>query len=214
MPILKAVQAASTSDTRVRRRYLHLGPPLLRQGDRAAAIATWERAIQVTPLTAELSLGSLENAAYMTSGSEHRCELCRIAHGCSPREWRARVALAKHVAGRGELSPRALELPVRGARAQPHALAIHQAIWGTLSRSTSQASGRALHRNHPRVGLLPRPARLPALPLPQHRAASGSARTVTSGTRSSRSASRRRPTPKPRFRRARPDERVSRWLTD
>src|SRR6188768_1154161 len=91
---IKRFEAAIDLDTRVTPAYLHLGDALLRQGDRAAAIATWERAIEVTPDRAYLSLDRLERA-YTTLGTEHRYpELCRSLTLASPREWRARVALA------------------------------------------------------------------------------------------------------------------------
>jgi len=129
---IKRFEAAIDLDTRVSPAYLHLGDALLRQGDRAAAIATWERAIEVTPDRAYLSLDRLERA-YAALGTEHRYpELCRSLTLASPREWRARVALAKHIAGHGELN-QALELLFEALEHNPHALAIHQAIWGTLS---------------------------------------------------------------------------------
>ena len=129
---IKRFEAAIDLDTRVTPAYLHLGDALSRQGDRSAAIATWERAIQVAPDRAYLSLERLE-LAYVALGTEDRyAELCRSLTLASPREWRARVALARHLANRGELS-HALELLFEALEHNPHALAIHQAIWGTLS---------------------------------------------------------------------------------
>jgi lipopolysaccharide biosynthesis regulator YciM len=58
--------------------------------------------------------------------------LCRRLTLDSPREWRARSALARHLASEGQ-TLRALELLFEALEHNPHALAIHQAIWGTLS---------------------------------------------------------------------------------
>jgi lipopolysaccharide biosynthesis regulator YciM len=70
---------------------------------------------------------------YATLGYSGRfAELCRSLTAAAPREWRARVALARHVANRGETHA-ALELLFEALEHNPHALAIHQAIWGTLS---------------------------------------------------------------------------------
>jgi lipopolysaccharide biosynthesis regulator YciM len=114
--------------------YLHLGDALAQQGDPAAAIATWERAIDVSPDRAYLALERLEQAYATLPGREGRFEdLCRQLTAASPREWRARVALARHVAGRDELN-QSLELLFEALEHNPHALAIHQAVWATLSR--------------------------------------------------------------------------------
>jgi lipopolysaccharide biosynthesis regulator YciM len=59
-------------------------------------------------------------------------ELCRRLIAGSPREWRARLALARHLGEEGRPSD-ALELLLEGLEHNPHALAIHQAIWNTLS---------------------------------------------------------------------------------
>jgi len=129
---IRRFEAAIDLDNRVLPAYLHLGDAQAQQGDREAATATWERAIAVAPDRAYLALGRLEQM-YPTLGYSGRfVELCRSLIAASPREWRARVALARHVASRGE-TPAALELLFEALEHNPHALAIHQAIWGTLS---------------------------------------------------------------------------------
>jgi lipopolysaccharide biosynthesis regulator YciM len=112
--------------------YLHLGDVRMRQGDMGGAVAVWERAIEVSPDRAYLALPRLEDA-YKQLGAESRfADLCRRLITASPREWRARAALARHVTAQGHPG-RALDLLFEALEHNPHALAIHQAIWNTLS---------------------------------------------------------------------------------
>ena len=72
-------------------------------------MSTWERAIAVAPDRAYLTLDRLERA-YGTLGYDGRfLNLCQRLTQASPREWRARVALAQHIAKKGKLS-KSLEL--------------------------------------------------------------------------------------------------------
>ena len=120
------------SDRGVLPAYLHLGDAQAKQGDLPAAVGTWERAIGVSPDRAYLALARLEQA-YTSIGQDARfIALCQSLTAASPREWRARAALARHLANRAQPS-RALELLFEALEHNPHALAIHQAIWGTLS---------------------------------------------------------------------------------
>jgi len=124
--------AAVDLDPGVVSTYLHLGDAQASQGDLTAAVSTWERAIDVSPDRAYLALDRLE-AAYTAAGTEHRfAELCMRLTATSPREWRARTALARHLATRDQPG-RAIELLFEALEHNPHALAIHQAIWATLS---------------------------------------------------------------------------------
>jgi lipopolysaccharide biosynthesis regulator YciM len=128
----KHFESAIELDKSVIPAYLHLGDVRLRQGDVAAAASIWERSLDVTPDRAYLALARLEQA-YMKMGAEHRfADLCQRLIAAAPREWRARAALARHVTEHGEPS-RALELLFEALEHNPHALAIHQAIWNTLS---------------------------------------------------------------------------------
>jgi len=128
----KRFEAAIDLDPGVIPPYLHLGDAQAQQGRQADAVATWERAIDVAPDRAYLALDRLERA-YARAGQETRfADLCRRLTAASPREWRARTALARHVAAQGQPA-RALEWLFDALEHNPHALAIHQAIWGTLS---------------------------------------------------------------------------------
>jgi lipopolysaccharide biosynthesis regulator YciM len=125
-------EAAIELDKSVIPAYLNLGDVKLQQGDLPGAVAIWEQSIDVTPDRAYLTLDRLE-PAYARIGAEPRFgELCLKLIAASPREWRARTALARHLQLQGHPS-RALELLFEALEHNPHALAIHQAIWNTLS---------------------------------------------------------------------------------
>jgi lipopolysaccharide biosynthesis regulator YciM len=125
-------EAAIELDPGVIPAYLHLGDAQAQQQDLVRAVGTWERAIAVAPDRAYLALDRLERA-YASIGGEGRfATLCQRLTEASPREWRARAALARHLASRGQLS-RSLELLFDALEHNPHALAIHQAVWATLS---------------------------------------------------------------------------------
>jgi lipopolysaccharide biosynthesis regulator YciM len=125
-------EAAIEFDKAVLPAYLHLGDVRLQQGDLAAAAATWERALDVSPDRAYLAFDRLK-AVYARTGTPERfSNLCRRIIAANPREWRARVALARHLSAQGQLSP-SLELLFDALEHNPHALAIHQALWNTLS---------------------------------------------------------------------------------
>jgi lipopolysaccharide assembly protein B len=124
--------AAIELDQSVTPAYLHLGDVRREQGDVVGAIAMWEGAIAVSPERAYLALERLEGA-YHAIGSDSRfVELCRRLTTAAPREWRARAALARHIASQGQQA-KALDLLFAALEHNPHALAIHQAIWNTLS---------------------------------------------------------------------------------
>ncbi|MEZ5316543.1 MAG: tetratricopeptide repeat protein [Vicinamibacterales bacterium] len=125
-------EAAIELDRSVVPAYLHLGDVKAREGDLAAAVRIWERAVDVTPDRSYLALDRLE-AAYARQGHESQfSELCRRLTAAAPREWRARMALARHLTAQGQPA-RAIELLFEALEHNPHALAIHQAIWNTLS---------------------------------------------------------------------------------
>ncbi len=112
--------------------YLHLGDVREQEGDPAGAAAIWEKAIEVAPDRAYLALDRLERV-YTAMGVPRRfADLCRKQAAATPRDWRARMALARHVSSAGQPG-RALDLLFEALEHNPHALAIHQAIWNTLS---------------------------------------------------------------------------------
>lgn len=112
--------------------FVHLGDVRELQGDLPAAISTWERAVEVAPDRAYLAFERLERAYASLDQRSRFTDLCRRLIAASPREWRARVALARHLAMQAKRAE-AFELLVEALEHNPHALAIHQAIWNVLS---------------------------------------------------------------------------------
>ena len=126
-------EAAIDLDSSVIPAYVHLGDVRVNQGDLSGAAAIWERSIDVSPDRAYLALERLERV-YSELGTDSRfADLCRKLTAATPREWRARAALARHLSSQGQPS-RAIELLFEALEHNPHALAIHQAIWNTLSQ--------------------------------------------------------------------------------
>lgn len=130
---IRRFHAAIESAPTVPPPYLHLGEARLAAGDRAGAIAAWERVIEVAPDRAYLVFPRLE-AAYAAEGAPHRfVELCRRLIAKNPQDWRARLALGRHLAAHGQPAA-ALEVLFDALAQNPHALTIHQAAWATLSQ--------------------------------------------------------------------------------
>jgi lipopolysaccharide biosynthesis regulator YciM len=112
--------------------YLHLGDVHMLRHDPNAAIKVWETMIGVAPDRAYLAFDRLERAYVTVGGGDRFAALCRRLISETPREWRARAALAAHLTSRGQTEP-AIELLFEALEHNPHALAIHQALWNTLS---------------------------------------------------------------------------------
>jgi lipopolysaccharide biosynthesis regulator YciM len=100
-----------------------------REPERAAAIL--EDAIRLSPDRAYLTLDRLRKA-YSSSGNPARFEalLERLLHE-RPLDWRARVALARHLRSEGRLEE-ALGLLLRALEANPQVLIVHLEAWRTL----------------------------------------------------------------------------------
>jgi lipopolysaccharide biosynthesis regulator YciM len=113
--------------------YLNLGDVRFYQGDTAGAIAAWERLIETAPERAYLAFSRLE-AAYPKIGEAGRFPaLCRRLIAAAPLDWRARLALGRHLSAQDSASE-ALEVLFEALAHNPHALDLHQAIWQTLSQ--------------------------------------------------------------------------------
>ncbi len=124
-------EAAVALDRRALPAYVHLGDVRLREGRVADAIAIWEELVQVAPERAYLVFDRLEEAYWSLGAPGRFADLCRRLIDAAPQDWRARLALARHLNARG--GPReALERLFDALTANPHALTIHQAIWQTL----------------------------------------------------------------------------------
>ncbi|HXG56955.1 MAG TPA: tetratricopeptide repeat protein [Vicinamibacterales bacterium] len=112
--------------------YLNLGDVQFEQGKAAAAVATWERLVATTPERAYLAFSRLESAYPKAGRDTSFPALCRTLIADTPQDWRARLALARHLSSRGTPLD-ALALLFEALVINPHALAVHQAIWQTLS---------------------------------------------------------------------------------
>jgi tetratricopeptide (TPR) repeat protein len=150
--------------------HLSLGDLRLLEGRTADAIAAWERLLESSPERAYLAFPRLESA-YASLGAPDRFPaLCQKLIVANPQDWRARLALARHTAGQGRHDD-ALALLFDALVVNPHSLALHQAIWETLSALNLPPAlvARYVALTRDAVFYL-ESARLPALPLPLDRA--------------------------------------------
>jgi lipopolysaccharide assembly protein B len=112
--------------------YLNLGDVRLKQGDTAAAVAAWERLLDVSPERAYLAFDRLERV-HAATGPERFEHRCRALIAANPLDWRARLALGKHLDQRGETSP-AFSVLLDALAHNPHGLTVHQALWAVMMR--------------------------------------------------------------------------------
>ncbi|MBI2220996.1 MAG: tetratricopeptide repeat protein [Acidobacteria bacterium] len=124
--------AAATLDPTALPAYLNLGDIRQTQGQTAAAVEAWERLAQVSPDRAYLAFDRLERAYGELATPERFAELCRRLIETNPQDWRARLALGRHRASAGRHAE-AVEPLFEALINNPHGLAIHEAIWRTLS---------------------------------------------------------------------------------
>ena len=125
-------QAAIDLDTQAFPAYLNLGDIRLDQGDAAQAAAVWERGVDVAPDRAYLAFDRLQDVYPRLGTPERFAELCRRLIAQSPQDWRARLALARHLSATGR-TDESVTLLFEALAHNPHALIIHEAIWTTLS---------------------------------------------------------------------------------
>ncbi len=127
----KRFQAAIDLDAKNAPAYLNLGDVQLSQGDAAGATATWERLVSTSPERAYLAFSRLETAYAKSNDTQRFPALCRRLVDGNSQDWRARLALAKFLTAHGQAAD-ALEHLFDALVINPHALALHQAIWQTL----------------------------------------------------------------------------------
>ena len=136
---VRRFQAAIDLDARAVPAYLNLGDVRVAQGNEREAAAVWERLIDVAPDRAYLAFDRLESLAIRAGNPDRFARLCRRLIDANPQDWRARLALSRHLAGSGH--PReALDLLFAALVQNPHALSIHQAIWRALGQLRHPAS--------------------------------------------------------------------------
>lgn len=126
-------QAAIDLDPRVVPGYLNLGDVHRTHGQLAEAVALWERVVEVVPERAYLAFDRLEAAYPQLGGADRFARLCRRLIDGNAQDWRARLALSRHLAARGAFEA-SLGLLFEALAQNPHALIVHQAIWQVLSQ--------------------------------------------------------------------------------
>jgi lipopolysaccharide biosynthesis regulator YciM len=112
--------------------YLSLGDVQVHQGDLAGAVGSWEQLVERSPDRAYLAFQRLESAYARTGNPARFPDLCRRLIAANRQDWRARLALGRHLAAQGRVQE-ALEPLFEALANNPHALTVHQAIWQALS---------------------------------------------------------------------------------
>jgi lipopolysaccharide assembly protein B len=126
-------QAAIDLDARAVPAYLNLGDVRLAEGREKDAAAIWEKLVQVAPDRAYLAFDRLERLAVRRGDPGQFTRLCRRLIDDNAQDWRARLALSRHLAAKGH-AQEALDLQFSALVQNPHALSIHQAIWRALGQ--------------------------------------------------------------------------------
>ncbi|HEV3059892.1 MAG TPA: tetratricopeptide repeat protein [Vicinamibacterales bacterium] len=130
---VRRFDAAIDLDARAVPAYLNLGDVRVAEGDERGAAEVWEKLVDVAPDRAYLAFERLEALARRTSHPERFTRLCRRIIDENPQDWRARLALSRHLAA-GDQPHEALDLLFSALVQNPHALSIHQAIWRALGQ--------------------------------------------------------------------------------
>jgi lipopolysaccharide biosynthesis regulator YciM len=136
---VRRFQAAIDLDARAVPAYLNLGDVRVAEGNEREAAAVWERLIDVAPDRAYLAFDRLESLAIRTGNPDRFTRMCRRLIDGNAQDWRARLALSRHLAGSGH-PHEALDLLFAALVQNPHALSIHQAIWRALGQLHHPAS--------------------------------------------------------------------------
>jgi len=135
----KRFEAAIELDGKNAPAYLNLGDVQLAEGEAPAAVATWERLVETSPERAYLAFARLDAAYVQLKEPGRFAALCRRLIAGVAQEWRARLALARYLTAHGQAAE-GLELLFEALVINPHALALHQAIWQTLTQLKLQPS--------------------------------------------------------------------------
>jgi lipopolysaccharide biosynthesis regulator YciM len=130
---IRRFEAAIDLDARAVPAYLNLGDVRVAQNKDQEAVEIWERVISVAPDRAYLAFDRLDAVGLRTGSPERFTKLCQRLIEGNPQDWRARLALSRHLAAGGHAQD-ALELLFAALVQNPHALSIHQAIWRALAQ--------------------------------------------------------------------------------
>jgi lipopolysaccharide biosynthesis regulator YciM len=125
-------EAATDLDARNAPAQLSLGDVRFYQDRIGDAVSAWERMIDASPERAYLAFSRLEGAYPKLGAPDRFPALCEQLIAANPQDWRARLALARHLSATNRPVD-ALETLFEALVHNPHALAVHQSIWQTLS---------------------------------------------------------------------------------
>jgi lipopolysaccharide biosynthesis regulator YciM len=126
-------------DSRTAPAYLNLGDIREQQGNTTAAIDAWESLAREVPDRAHLTFDRLERAYAQLGAPRRFAELCQRLIAQKPQDWRARLALSRHLIAGGRHHD-ALDLLFAALVQNPHALSIHQVIWRALGQLRHEPS--------------------------------------------------------------------------
>ena len=132
-PAARRFESAIDLDKAAVPAYINLGDVRAREGRMDQAIAQWECAVRVAPERAYLVFDRLEQAYAKADAPAKFQAFCRRLIDANPQDWRARLALARHLAAAGAVRP-SLDLLLDALPFNPHGLSIHQEIWHVLTR--------------------------------------------------------------------------------
>lgn len=127
-----AFREAIDIDPRTAPAYLNLGDMRAQDGNRVGAVEAWEGLVRTVPERAYLTFDRLERAYKALGAPDRFVRLCEELIAGNPQDWRARLALSRHLAAAGQ-ARRAFELLLEALPHNPHGLAIHQEVWQALS---------------------------------------------------------------------------------
>jgi lipopolysaccharide biosynthesis regulator YciM len=119
-------------DSRIAPAYLNLGDVREKQGNISGAVEAWEALVQAVPERAYLAFERLERAYRAIASPRRFVDLCRRLIARDPQDWRARLALSRHLATGGQ-HRQAFDLLLDALPHNPHGLVIHQEVWQTLT---------------------------------------------------------------------------------
>jgi lipopolysaccharide biosynthesis regulator YciM len=126
-------EAAMDLDHRAVPAYLNLGDVRVAQGNEQEAARIWETLVSMAPDRAYLAFDRLEALAGRMGHPERFTELCRRLIDETPQDWRARLALGRHLVS-AQRPEEAITLLFAALVHNPHALGIHRAIWRALGQ--------------------------------------------------------------------------------
>jgi lipopolysaccharide biosynthesis regulator YciM len=124
-------RAALDLDPRAVPAYLNLGDVRLAEGNEKEAATIWETLVHVAPDRAYLAFDRLQALAVRTGSPDRFTKLCGRLIEANPQDWRARLALSRHLLAAGKPHD-ALDLLFAALVQNPHALGVHRAIWHAL----------------------------------------------------------------------------------